>query len=236
VKYVRNIYLERVSAGITRILRMRIANSKSYGTLPDEGTKQAIISSEAEKVGGFVAEAIAFPLLNAGIVLSVAGYMVVVEPIIATVAIAFLVPSVIVVAVSQPVLNRISEKMITVARELGQCVISEGRDEAGSDPDPDGFIDRIYQLRLRFAATKHLAKAISNLINHMGPLSVLLVGGWMVIQGQTEIGTIVAFMSGHERMTDPARDLLNFYRRLAMMRVQYRLIYNSAQSNEAGES
>ena len=236
LKYVRNIYLERVSAGITRILRMRIAHSKSYGTMPDEGTKQAIISSEAEKVGGFVAEAIAFPFLNAGIVLSVAGYMIVVEPIIATVAIAFLVPSVIVVAVSQPVLNRISEKMITVARELGQCVISEGRDEAGPDPDPDGFIDRIYQLRLRFAATKHLAKAISNLINHMGPLSVLVVGGWLVIQGQTEVGTIVAFMSGHERMTEPAGDLLNFYRRLAMMRVQYRLIYSSAQSSEAGES
>lgn len=234
LKFLRNVYLDRVAAGVTRIVRTRIAHSESFGTVPDEGTKQSIISSEAEKVGGFVAEAIAFPLLQAGIVASVAAYMLVVEPIIAAVAIAFLVPAMAVVAVSQPVLNRISEKRITVARELGQCVISEGRDEAGPDPDPDGFIERIYRLRLRFALVKHAAKGLSNLINHMGPLSVLVVGGWLVIRGQTEIGTIVAFMSGHERMTGPARDLLNFYRRLAMMRVQYRMVYEAGQSADPG--
>ena len=51
-----------------------------------------------------------------------------------------------------------------------------------------------------------------------------MVGGWLAIQGRTEIGIIVAFMSGYERMTGPVRDLLNFYRRLSMMRVQYRLV------------
>ena len=30
--------------------------------------------------------------------------------------------------------------------------------------------------------------------------------------------------TGYERMTSPVRDLLNFYRRLSMMRVQYRLV------------
>lgn len=232
LKFFRNIYLNRVAEGVTRILRMRIAHSEDFDTDPDEGTAQSIISSEAEKVGGFVAEAIAFPLLQAGIVLSVAGYMIVVEPIIATVAIAFLVPSMIVVAVSQPVLNRLSEKKITAARELGQCVLSDGRDKAGEDADPDGFIERIYGLRIRFGVIKNGAKSLNNLINHMGPLSVLMVGGWLVIQGQTQVGTIVAFMSGYERMTSPARDLFNFYRRLAMMRVQYGLVHDVAQSSD----
>ncbi|MEX2617185.1 MAG: ABC transporter transmembrane domain-containing protein [Alphaproteobacteria bacterium] len=227
LKFLRNIYLDRVAEGVTRILRTRIAHSDDFNADPDEGTAQSIISSEAEKVGGFVAESIAFPLLQAGIVMSVGGYMLAVEPIIAAVAIAFLVPSTIVVALSQPVLNRLSEKKITAARELGQCVLSNGRGEAGKDADPDSFIERIYRLRLRFALIKHATKGLNNLINHMGPLSVLMVGGWLVIQGQTEIGTIVAFMSGYERMTSPARDLLNFYRRLAMMRVQYRLVYDA---------
>lgn len=77
---------------------------------------------------------------------------------------------------------------------------------------------------------KHAAKAINNLINHLGPLSVLVAGGWFVIQGQTQVGTIVAFMSGYERMSGPARELLNFYRRLAMMRVQYRLVHDAGQA------
>jgi ABC-type bacteriocin/lantibiotic exporter with double-glycine peptidase domain len=233
LKLLRNIYLNRVAEGVTRILRMRIAHSLDFDTDPDEGTTQSIISSEAEKVGGFVAESIAFPLLQAGIVLSVAGYMLVVEPIIAAVAIAFLVPSAIVVALSQPVLNRLAEEKITAARELGQCVLSDGRGEAGKDADPDGFIEWMYRLRLRFALIKHATKGLNNLISHMGPLSVLMIGGWLVIQGQTEIGTIVAFISGYERMTSPARDLLNFYRRLAMMRVQYGLVHKAAQSADA---
>ena len=31
-------------------------------------------------------------------------------------------------------------------------------------------------------------------------------------------------MSEYERMTNTVKDLLNFYRRLSMMRVQYRLV------------
>jgi len=71
-------------------------------------------------------------------------------------------------------------------------------------------------------------KFLNNLIGHLGPLSILMVGGWLVIQGETEIGTIVAFISGYERMINPARDLLNFYRRLSAMRVQYRLVRDAA--------
>ena len=81
---------------------------------------------------------------------------------------------------------------------------------------------------------KYAAKAVTNLINHLGPLSVLLLGGWLVIQGEAQVGTIVAFMSGYERMTNPARDLLNFYRRLSLMRVQYRLVRDTAGSAGAG--
>lgn len=235
LKFLSNIYLDRVAEGVTRNLRLRVAN-EAFGTQADEGTTQAILASESEKVGGFVAEAIAFPLLQVGTLLSVAVYMIVVEPIIAAVAVVFLVPSIIIVAVSQPVLNRLSEGNITVARELGERVLRDGRDEEGETADPDSLIQRIYRLRLRFAIIKHATKGLNNLINHLGPLSVLMVGGWMVIQGQTEIGTIVAFMSGYERMVEPARELLNFYRRLALMRVHYRLVHEASQSAGPGDA
>ena len=228
LKFVRNVYTNRVAEGVTRTLRRRISHSKQFDVTSDEGTKQSIILSEAENIGGFVAESIALPLLQLGVILSIAGYMLVVDPLIAAVAICFLIPSVIIVAVSQPILNRLSEKKISVGRELGECVLSVGRGEEKENLDPDGLIERIYTLRLRFANIKHATKGLNNFISHLGPLSVLMVGGWLAIQGQTEIGTIVAFMSGYQRMTDPARDLLNFYRRLAMMRVQYCLVYDAA--------
>jgi ABC-type bacteriocin/lantibiotic exporter with double-glycine peptidase domain len=64
----------------------------------------------------------------------------------------------------------------------------------------------------------------NNALGHLGPLSVLVVGGWLVIRGETQVGTIVAFVSGYEKLMNPARDLLNLYRQYSQMRVQYRLI------------
>ena len=116
LKFLSNIYVERVAEGVTRNLRLRIARGEAFGTQADEGTTQAILASESEKVGGFVSEAIAFPLLQIGTVLSVAGYMVVMEPIIAAVAVVFLVPTVVIVAFSQPVLDRLS-KCILYAKQ-----------------------------------------------------------------------------------------------------------------------
>lgn len=224
LKFLRDAYLHRVAEGVTRLLRRKFVQRELLDAGIEEGTKQAIIAAEAEKVGGFVAESIALPMLQAGTVLSIAVYMVVIEPLVAAVAIVFLVPSVVAVGLAQPVLNRLSRSKITDVRSLGQSVLRDGRRDAAKGADSDALIERIHGLRLRFVNLKIATKSFNQLITGLGLLSILLVGGWLAIQGRTEIGVIVAFMSGYERMTGPVRDLLNFYRRLSMMRVQYRLV------------
>lgn len=243
LKYVRNIYATRIAEGIASILRRRFTRDSERDSNANDGTRQSILVTESEKIGGFVSESIAFPLLQAGIIVSVSGYMLTVDPLVAVAALLFLIPAVAVVMVTQPALNRLSESKIAETRALSEDSLDRGAEDidaggkkagqTGSNGgiDAERHIDRIYLLRLRFAAIKFLAKGINNTLNHLGPLSVLAVGGWFVIQGQTEVGTVVAFMSGYERMTGPVRDLLNFYRRLAMMRVQYRLVYDAGQGN-----
>lgn len=229
LKFVRDIYLNRIAEGVARLLRKRFV----HGERPDvieEGTKQAILASESERVGGFVAESISLPMLQIGTMLSIAIYMITVDPLIAAVAIAFLTPSIIVVALAQPVLNGLSETKISAVRELGENVLQDGRNPGSDNAAPDGLIERIYHLRLRFANIKNATKSINSFVNYLGLLCILLVGGWEAIQGRTEIGVIVAFMSGYERMTGPARDLLNFYRRLSMMHVQYALVSEAADA------
>ena len=45
-----------------------------------------------------------------------------------------------------------------------------------------------------------------------------------MINGGTTVGTIVAFISGFERMADPSRQLIAYYRLASESQVQYRLI------------
>jgi ABC-type bacteriocin/lantibiotic exporter with double-glycine peptidase domain len=224
LKFLRDAYLHRIAEGVTRLLRRKLVRRGPLEAAIEEGTKQAILSAESEKVGGFVAESISLPMLQAGTVLSIAAYMLAVEPLVAMVAIVFLVPSLLVVGLVQPILNRLSRSKIAVVRSLGESVLRGDRDDPSKATDSDTLIDRIYDLRLRFANLKVATKSVNQLVTGLGLLSILLVGGWLAIQGRTEIGIIVAFMSGYERMTNPVRDLLNFYRRLSTMRVQYRLV------------
>lgn len=225
LKLVRNIYQERVAQGITRRLRRRIIED---GDGLADGTAQSILVAEAEKLGGFVGEAVAFPLLQAGIVVSVAGYMLAVDPAVAIVALGLFVPSIVAVALMQPRLDRLAGRKTEATRELGDAALDDDRSEA-AETRLDRLVETIYGLRIRFAVVKFALKSFNNLLGHLGPLSILAIGGWLVLEGSTTVGTIVAFASGYQRMTDPARDLLNFYRRLSLMRVQYRMVREAAE-------
>lgn len=233
LKFARDVYLNRIGEGVARLLRRRFTEDERPDAV-EEGTKQAILSSESEKVGGFVAESISLPMLQIGTMLSIAVYMLVIEPLIAAVAIAFLIPSIVVAAFVQPALNGLSQTKIMAVRELSENALQENHKPGGDEAASDGFIERIYQLRLRFANIKHATKSFNNFVNYLGLLCILLTGGWLTIHGRTEIGVIVSFMSGYERMTGPARDLLNFYRRLSMMRVQYALVSEAADQTVIG--
>lgn len=236
LKFLRNVYLERVAEGVTRRLRRRIVDNRAFGAEMAEGTKQSLIVAESQAVGGFVAEGLAFPLLQAGIVLSVAAYMLVIDFRVALVALGFFVPSVIVVALTQPRLNRLTQRKTKVQRELGEAVLADdagdtgeqGRAADGRRGTTDDLVEGIYNLKVRIAQLKNALKVLNNLLGHLGPLSVLVFGGYMVLQGQTTLGTVMAFISGYGQMNDPARQLLNFYRRMSMMTVQYDMVRKAA--------
>ncbi len=67
-------------------------------------------------------------------------------------------------------------------------------------------------------------RILNNLLEHSGTISVLLIGGWLAIQGRTDVGTIVAFVSGFEKISEPWRELVSFYRRSSDAGVKYRLV------------
>jgi ABC-type bacteriocin/lantibiotic exporter with double-glycine peptidase domain len=77
---------------------------------------------------------------------------------------------------------------------------------------------------VRIFRWQYLGKVLVNVFSHLGPLTVLLFGGYLVIVGQTTLGVIVAFVSGFERLAEPARELAGFYQVMAVTRVQFRTI------------
>lgn len=232
LKWVRGYYLGRVAEGVIRRLRFRIVRTLDTDDDSQEGAKVSMVAAEAEKLGGFVAQAVADPLLQIGVFATVFGYMLFVEPLVAIIAFAFFVPSLVLTPFMQQLINRFSAQRIEGVRALSRDIAHDdfdGLDEAQLTAHYDPIIEDIHHNRVRIVLVKHLLKVTNNALGHLGPLSVLVVGGWLVIRGETEVGTIVAFVSGYERLMSPARGLLSLYRQYSQMRVQYRLIHREVK-------
>jgi putative ABC transport system ATP-binding protein len=90
--------------------------------------------------------------------------------------------------------------------------------------DLAGLIDRARNLRIAIYVWKFLIKGLNMLFAQLGTLAVLVIGGWMVIGGSLALGSVVAFVNGFERLMDPSRELIGYYRRTSQIAVQYGLI------------
>src|SRR4029078_2852188 len=80
-------------------------NAQRDDSCTAKGIKVSIVVSEVEAVGGFVGSSFCDPLLNAGLLVSVFGYMIFVQPWMALVAILIFLPQLLFIPFLQNAIN-----------------------------------------------------------------------------------------------------------------------------------
>lgn len=247
IKLAMRIQRELISAQIVHTLRRsvfyciytmtppsKIKASADGEDVVDEGTVVSMLSSEVEKLGGFAGSAISGPLLQVGTLISVLGYMFYIEPLVAAIALALYSPQFIVVPIFQARMNRLAAKKAIKVRELGTFIVDQAEEELLEQEPPAVFTeltDAILRIRTKFLMTKNIMKTINNLLIAMGPFGVISYGGYMAIQGEIEVGVILAFVSGLERLGGPIRDLIGSYSSITAARMRYGILLSSFPSH-----
>ena len=120
--------------------------------------------------------------------------------------------------------NTLVERQVGLVRRLGDEAVTQTASKSKTTSREFSTIRAIFRNRIRFYFLKYGLKTLLSVANSMGTLVVLVVGGYLVIQGKTTIGVVVAFVSGFERISGPLRDLLNFYREYEQAKVQLQMI------------
>ena len=238
LKYALQLYQGWVGESAVKASRDQlavVALERSSEKQSTAGQTVNVIGREIDSVGGFVGTSISEFVINLTLLVAISAYMLYIQPVIAMVSAVFLVPQVLLAFYMQRDLNVLVERQVGLVRKLGTETITPSEDDAKKGGEEDGFrtIRAIFSNRIRFNALKFGLKALLNAVNAMGPLMVLVVGGYLVIQEQTTIGTVVAFVSGFDRLSGPLRDLLNFYREYEQAKVQYRMIVQWAEGQPA---
>jgi ABC-type bacteriocin/lantibiotic exporter with double-glycine peptidase domain len=207
-------------------------------TTAKEGVGVSIIMSEADPVGLFVATSVSEPVLHGGVLISVFAYLIYLQPMMALVALALFVPQCAFVPLVQKAINRRTETRIQVMRSLSAAIVAETA-EGVFERESRSYRQRvgnIYSLNMQIYRRKYAMNFLINLLYHFGTVGILFVGGWFVMQGKTEVGTVVAFISGLTKVNDPWNDLVVFFRDMTNARVKYRLIAKALDDQDPSEA
>jgi ABC-type bacteriocin/lantibiotic exporter with double-glycine peptidase domain len=234
-KLALNLYQAAVSERANRRLRQAAGQSvlaerdhqrKRDRHTGQEGVGISIIVSEVESVGGFVGSALSDLVLHGGVLVTVFGYLLFLQPWMGLVGLLLFGPQLLFVPLLQWAINQRTARRIKILRALSVDIVKEAAD-ATPERDARGFardIKRVYDLNMQIFRRKFGMNFLMNLLQHAGIAGILLVGGIFVIRGQTEIGTVVAFLSGLNRINDPWGDVVNYFRDLTNAGVKYRMI------------
>ncbi|HTZ38413.1 MAG TPA: ABC transporter ATP-binding protein [Stellaceae bacterium] len=240
-KLTWNIYRNSVGEATSRRLRLETFAAAMHHPQPDETAKEgvgiSIILAEADPVGLFVATSVSEPVLHGGVLLSVFAYLIYLQPAMAAVALMLFVPQCCFVPLVQKAINRRTASRIRVMRNLSADLVG-GTAQGVLEREEGGYKQRvrqIYSLDMQVFRRKYAVNFLINLLYHLGTVGILAVGGWFVMQGRTEVGTVVAFISGLTKVNDPWNDLVTFFRDMTNARVKYQLIAKVLDDGDPGE-
>lgn len=242
IKFWLNMLKGTTIEGIARHIRFRIVK-RVQNARPDTvagadlgaGTVVSMLASETEEVSGFGGDAFGLPLLAGGTIFYVAGYLIWVEPLIAILAVVIYLPQALIVPITQYSINRLARMRIVNVRSLGGLAANAAalRSDGAAVVTGASMINRIYELRIAIYIRKFLLAALGNFLDSLGIVIVLTVGGYLVMRGSTEVGTLLVFISGLGKISDPWDELINFYRSISNTAVSYDMIRSQLDDEPA---
>jgi hypothetical protein len=124
LKLALNVFRGSVSETAVRTLRRTIYQAGD-GIAGSQGVQVSIIIAEADAVGGFVGVSISEPLLQLGILTSVAGYMLFLQPWIAAISFALVSPQFFFVPPMQRAINRRVQSRIQTLRRVAVDLVED---------------------------------------------------------------------------------------------------------------
>jgi ABC-type multidrug transport system fused ATPase/permease subunit len=225
LKYLTNIIQTLITQRTTA--RMRKALYKHILTLPlnffrktQPGTVVNALTTELTLPGNFVGMAVAAPVTNLLTLLAFAGYLFWLNPVLATVSLSIYPIVIFLVPVLQRRVNKANKKRVDVARTFSARIaesISGIHEIHGNGAYQiegrkyNRLVDRLLKIRIVWSLYRFAVKTANGFFTSLGPFLVFILGGYLTIKGQLELGALVAFLSAQERLFDPWKELIEFY-------------------------
>ncbi len=234
-KYIINVYKGLTGERMLRRLRFALYSRVLRFPLPtfkkmSQGEIIPMITAEVEPLGGFIGDAFSLPAFQGGTLLTILGFLFYQDWRMALAAVMLYPLQLWLIPKLQRRVNQLGKERVQLVRRLsdriGQTVqgVQEIHANDTSNYALADFTDRlgaIYHVRYRIYKQKFVIKFLNNFIQQLGPFCFYSIGGYFVIQGELEIGTLVAAIAAHKDLASPWKDLLTYYQQQADANIKY---------------
>ena len=240
-KYIINLLQGYIGQKILFEMRAQIYNHILSLPLPffrrtPPGMVIASLTSELSSIGEFMGGAIAVPIINILTLLSFAGYMAYLNPLLAVLSFSVYPVEILIIPMLQKRFNRLNHDRIDVTRSMsnviGEAISGMHEIQGNASYELENrklarFSARLFDIRQHMNKFKFLTKFANNFFQSLGPFILFIVGGYLTIQGRFDLGALVAFLSAYEKLYDPWKELMDYYQDYQDSKVRYHQIMDS---------
>lgn len=194
------------------------------------GTVVASLVTELAASATFVGAAVAVPLSNILTLIAIGAYLIWLNTLLGIVTLSIYPIALFVVPLVQRGVNKANRQRVDVSNSMASRVtetisgISEVHAQGSFQTEErhyNAIVERLFKIRIVWTMFRDGVKVTNNLFVGLGPVIVLLLGGYLIMQGETELGSIVAFLSAQEKLYDPWKELITFYQTQQDASVRY---------------
>jgi ABC-type multidrug transport system fused ATPase/permease subunit len=225
LKYMITILQTRISEKV--LANMRKDLFAHILTLPlnfyrkaQPGMVVSALVTELTTAGSFVGLAISAPVINIMTLLAFAGYLIFLNPLLAIISLALYPIILIIIPILQRGANNANKQRVdstrTISSLIGEAIsgIHEIQGNGTFRMENGRFgkiVDQMLKIRIIWTLYKQGVKVTNNFFVSLGPFVIFILGGYLAMQGQLELGALVAFLSAQEKLYDPWKELIEFY-------------------------
>src|SRR5438270_3894263 len=198
----------------------------------------AMLTAELEPVGGFIGDAFALPIAQAGTLLTTFIFMFVQNPVLGAAAVALYPVQAYIIPKMQRRIRQLGRervrKMRVLSDRIGESIAAqvEIRTNAGAQhqlADVSHRLGEIYEIRFEIYNRKFFVKFLNNFLNQLTPFFFYLIGGYFVIQGELSFGALVAVLAAYKDLWSPWKELLDFYQNQQDVAIKYEQVVEQFQ-------
>ncbi|XDA98537.1 ABC transporter transmembrane domain-containing protein [Sulfitobacter sp. LCG007] len=214
---------------ISRMMRF----PRSYYRNTSQGELVAMVTSEAEPMGGVMGDAVAQPVFQAGQMLIIVVFLFVQSVWFGLAGIALIPLQAWVVPILQRQINLLNKERIVEIRhfagEIGETAagITDLRTNAGWRYRLAAFTERLgtlYAIRFKIYQKKFFMKFLNNFITQLTPFFFYAVGGYLAITGSITVGALVAALAAYKDLSAPWKELLDYYNQIQDMSLRWEVV------------